>query len=310
MNILDDTMLVYHVAKHYYIDGYSQSEIAKMMGISRPQISRLIKKSSELGIVKIDVCLPEIINVRQLEDELTKCLDIDSVCIIPSDLNNTMENFSKLAAQKLPNFLEGKTNIGIGWGRSLYGVSINLEYQKNSGCVYFYPLIGCSGDNNKYLQVNTITDRFSEKYFAKAHYLNLLAFEKNENITPCNNEKISFFKEIWDKLDIAVVGIGSYEGEEHLYIDEVSYDPYLLKNANRIKGDILSHLLLEDGKELELTNYNHISCPLEALKKIPTVVAIAKGVEKTNIIYHTAKNGYITTLITDEITAKEIIKQH
>ncbi|MFV0441658.1 MAG: sugar-binding transcriptional regulator [Lachnospirales bacterium] len=310
MNVLDDTMLVYRVAKHYYIDGYNQNDIAKITGISRPQISRIVKRSIELGIVKIDVTLPDILNVDALEKELANCLDIDNVYIIPSDLNNTMENFCRLSAQKIPSLIDGKKNIGIGWGRSLYGVSLNLEYQNSNNPVFFYPLIGCSGDSNPYLQINNITDRFAERYSGKAHYLNLPAFLKEKSLTSSDKDKLNFYNSIWGKLDVAVIGIGSYGGDEHLYIDEVSFDPYLLEHTEKIQGDILSHLLLKNGDVLNLDKYTHIACPIEALRKTPMVIAVAKGTEKAEIIFETAKRNLITTLITDETTAKTIIKKY
>ena len=107
MNILEDTMLVYRIAKNYYIDGYGQKEIAKMTGISRPQISRLIKRGQEMGIVKIEVSLPETIEVKELEMELASCLGVGSSIIIPSDRTADIDNFFPLAAGRVEECLQG-----------------------------------------------------------------------------------------------------------------------------------------------------------------------------------------------------------
>lgn len=111
----------------------------------------------------------------------------------------------------------------------------------------------------------------------------------------------------WLTLDSAIIGIGAITSDDKLYIEEVCDDPVLIENRDNIRGDILSHLFLKDGGELEFSNYQHIACPLETVKKIPTVIAIARGVEKADIIYYVARNKYISTLLTDEETAKEIL---
>lgn len=49
-----DKMALYSVAKMYYCDNKGQQEIANAMGVSRPQVSRMLKEARELKIVDID----------------------------------------------------------------------------------------------------------------------------------------------------------------------------------------------------------------------------------------------------------------
>ena len=308
MNILEDTMLVYRIAKNYYIDGYGQKEIAKMTGISRPQISRLIKWGQEMGIVKIEVSLPETIEVKELEMELASCLGVGSSIIIPSDRTADIDNFFPLAAGRVEECLQGHHYIGIGWGHSLYEISRNLSFQENHTELVFYPLIGCSGSINPYLQVGSIVDRFAERYRAKARYLNLPVYLRESNISRDEVGKWQAFQKRWERLDAAVIGIGTLGMKDPIYIDEVSKDPYLIKWKKDIEGDVLAYMMLKDGSILHIPGYQHIACPIDTLKKIPRVIAVAKGVNKAEAIYRAAANKYFSTLITDENTAKEIIR--
>lgn len=308
MNILEDTMLVYRIAKYYYIDGYGQKEIAKMTGISRPQISRLIKQSQELGIVKIEVSLPEIINIADLQQELASCLGIDSCVVIPSERPSEIDNFFPLAAEQLEICLKGYRNIGIGWGHSLYEISRNISYQDGRSDVIFYPLIGCSGSINPYLQVGSITDRFAERYRARAYYLNLPVYLREASLSKDEMNKWMAFQKKWEQLDVAVVGIGTLGMKDPVYIDEVSNDPYLLKWKKDIEGDVLGYMMLKDGGLLTIPGFHHIACPIDVLKRISRVIGVAKGINKVEAICRAATNKYINTLITDEDTAKAIIR--
>ena len=76
MNIFDDVSLLYTVAKYYYLDEYSQGDIAKLLNISRPQISRLLKRARELEIVKIEVSMPNNLQDNSISEKIKKYLDL------------------------------------------------------------------------------------------------------------------------------------------------------------------------------------------------------------------------------------------
>lgn len=310
MNVLDDMMLIYQVAKLYYIDKLGQNEIAKIIGISRPQVSRLIKRGLEIGIVKIEVNMPESFNLRDMEKELSRCLSIDNIHIIPSSVSAKKDHFSNVAVKYVEENIEQCNNIGIGWGRSIYNISRNLSYHMHRENTTFYPLIGHSGDTKPYLQISNILNQFSERYQSKKQHLNLPVFIKNEDINSHEKQLLEFFQEKWKTLDAAVVSIGAFNSEHEISIESASSYTYLKKQKFDIVGDLLAHLFLKGGGELTLPNYIHVACPLKTLKNIPNVIAICKGIDKVDSIYHISKRGYISTLIIDDITARAILEKY
>ncbi len=48
-----DVDLLVEIAKLYYLHQYSQQKISNKLGISRPGISRALRKAREAGILKI-----------------------------------------------------------------------------------------------------------------------------------------------------------------------------------------------------------------------------------------------------------------
>ena len=50
-----DDLLMYRIARMYYQNDLSQAQIAKRIGLSRPQISRYLKRARETGMVEINV---------------------------------------------------------------------------------------------------------------------------------------------------------------------------------------------------------------------------------------------------------------
>ena len=311
MNVCEDVALLYRVAKYYYVDDYSQKDIAKMTGVSRPQVSRLIKRARERGIVNIQVSLPDDLDIQRLQDELKRSLMLRNVYIIPGkDGKESDKSFFSLAANYLEKILKDYRRIGLGWGYCTYETSRYLSYQTQSQDKFFYPLIGNSGNNKSYLQTSTIVNRFAEHYQGKAYYLNALAFDVRKRQSKNERIQTNDLMEWWNRLDAAVVGIGGSEMSEKIEVNELADDPFLREKKPYIMGDILGGVFLKDQSIIDYPDYYRIiACPLNQLKNFSEVIAITKGLSKVEAINFSAKMGYIKSLITDEQTAKALFEK-
>lgn len=310
MSVLDDYMLLYRVAKYYYENDYSQSEIAQIENISRAQISRLLKKAKECNIVKIEVTMPELLSLDTMCEMLKEKYHIKHVYISPNSADSKMndENLYSMASSFLSKSLINYKNIGIGWGKTLYNIAIQLPAIEDKQKRLFCPLVGNSGTNNPYLQANSITDRFSEKFHAKAFYNNLLLLEDKNSLSDISLKRLDDLKNLWSKLDVAVIGMGGAAVSSKLYIEELPSVFYNSKDLANIVGDVLGNFFLKDDSFFQFPdNFEKISATIDDLKKIPEVICIAHGELKANAIKLISKHNIITTLITDEDTAKLLL---
>ena len=57
--IVDDERMMLRVCDLYYNRDVSQSDIAKLMGISRPTVAKLLQSAKQKEIVKIIICDPQ-----------------------------------------------------------------------------------------------------------------------------------------------------------------------------------------------------------------------------------------------------------
>src|SRR5690606_27873671 len=67
----------------YYLKDYSQSEIAKMLGLSTAKVNRLIKQAREQGWVQISLHTPYT-HMLEAERQLCDSYGINDALIIPS----------------------------------------------------------------------------------------------------------------------------------------------------------------------------------------------------------------------------------
>src|SRR5690606_40773930 len=79
-----DKRQMVRIAKMYYFQGLTQSEIANKVGISRPIISKLLQKARECGIVEI-VIKDDTLRTVDLEQKLESEFPMKEVLVVPVD---------------------------------------------------------------------------------------------------------------------------------------------------------------------------------------------------------------------------------
>lgn len=308
MALTEDSMLLLKVARYYYIDQYSQQEIAEMVDIHRSHVSRILKRARELGYVKIEVSLPEEQN--NLGENIRNLLGLERVQIVPNQgasVESDKDALYVYAASFLEKELLKGSKIGIGWGKTLYNIALNLSNTNTERPLSFYSLTGVSGTSHSYLQINTITDRFAHCFGGKAFYNNFSCCLKLDILSDLEKQRLSDLEENWSELDTVIMSLGGYIQSETTYMAELPADTDFQAILNAAQGDILGNFLLENNKSFELpTGYKMTSISLEALKEVPNSICIAVGLDKVRTIINAAKMGYIKTLITDEATGKLI----
>lgn len=311
---IDYTML-YRIAKYYYQDKLSQSEIAQREHLSRPHISRLLDKARECGIVQINIVFPEEMQSSKIRKELIEGLGIEDALIAfvpgetkPSSAKISM-NIATAAAQKLPSLLKGCKTVGVGWGRTVYETSRQLPFSDENGKATFVPLIGISGEDSPYLQINTILDRFAEKFGAESFYTNIPAIRENDiKLSEIEEMRYARLQQYWDKLDAAVIGLGIPPQEGKFLISEVSQEYKQMMARSNTIGDILCQFFYADGRVIDFKSYyEQFSFPVHKLRYIDKVICLAGGEAKVEGIITAARNGFYKTLVTDNVTAKMIL---
>jgi len=76
-----------------------------------------------------------------------------------------------------------------------------------------------------------------------------------------------------------------------------------------VVGDLCAHMFDADGRfvEHELTGRT-LSIPIEQLRRIPCVVAVAGGVSKAESLLGAVRTGVPRVLITDQLTAEQLLE--
>jgi len=313
--------LLYTIAVDYYLSGATQEEIGEKYGISRPQISRYLRKAREEKIVEITVHPPTEIDQVALERGLEQKYGLKKAVVVPFlrrkyPPEELIRTIAISAAKTVKKVISIHQRIGIGWGKTVYQTVLAICSDRSGERpkplmkreLAFYPLIGGLGQSLPYYQVNTMIDRMAEYYHAKSRFFSVPAMTLKGSMLPtAMREDYESIVEVWKSVDLAIIGLGGPIQQSEILKSEIDKDTIQRLIEQRAIGDILGRFFDERG----------VTCPtdldsrllgldLERLKRIKDVVCVCGGKNKVRAIQVALEHGFFNHLITDQQTASEL----
>lgn len=324
----DDIYLLTEVASLYYEENYTQEQIAKVIGVSRSGISRLLTRSRELGLVDIHVHHPLRSSVP-LRDELMQKFGLQDaqVLLSTSSDESVLSHVGALAARYADRRIQETqpspaTNgavkpirtIGISWGTSMFEM-LNALRPRRRLPLNIVQLMG-SVDTSSTPDIDgpEIARRFADAYGARCYYLHapLLVADSVVSNGLLKERSLRRSFQMMEQMDMALVGIGGARPEASGlfragYMDENELQVIRTQGA---VGDVCGCYFDINGRlcAKELLSRT-ITVPFETLRKVPYVIAVAAGVAKTEAILGALRTGVVKVLITDEPCARAILHE-
>lgn len=314
--------LMTEIADLYYLKHFTQAEIAATLYISRPSVSRLLKKAEEEGIVEIKINRFLKRNYH-LEELFKKNFGLKEALILScsSESNaDRLHSLGRLAAEYIDNKLNPGMTLGISWGRSVKAV-VDTLHASEKGPISVVQIMGATANESGSISAQRLVRRVADIYNGQTYYLNAPLFVENDYVceTLRKNPAVSGTLQQAANADIILTGISSQNlispresaksGAEWMnyFTEEIIQEI----NQKQAVGCLISQFFDKNGVPIDcLWSRNCIGITLQQLKKVPDVVGIATGPDKAEAIRGALLGSYITSLVTDENTATEILKAH
>lgn len=307
-----DQLTLLRVARAYYLEGMTQSEIAQAEDLHRTQVSRMLKSAREQGYIQIQIASPKTETSATLAGRLKEALKLDQVEVIPETSPDQADQaLYFFAARYLEKALAQSRRIGIGLGKTLYQVALELSVQSREDQPAFYSAAGWSGTDNPYLQGNVILDTFARAFKGSSHYNNFPVCLDSRRMSDLDQERYQALQSAYQTLDTVVLSIGGPFSPDYPYLEEFAL---MEKGINldqalaRPHGNLIGHIIYEEGGLLDMpAPYLISSIPLALLTRLDQVICLAHGREKIGSIISAARLGTFKTLITDQATAQQVL---
>lgn len=303
---------LYHIAKLYYVDGYKQSEIAKMMALSTMAVSRMLKRAEEEGIVTITVQAPAHINLELGSRLRQKYSTLREAIVVYDDPNrDTREAVGEAAAQYVMDLLVPDCIMGISWGKAIYEFSRMLKPQNMSGIKVIQLTGGFLYSSDYLMMPSNLVKLASERLRANSLFLNAPMFVASEEVgrqlmaDSMNQYVMSMVK----KSLVNVVGLSALLPSATIskvgIITEEDRQELLEKGAI---GDVAGFFVDKAGTPVEWSRRGLcMGASLQDIAAAPHVVCLAVEPQKAEITHISLRRGYINTLVISESLANAML---
>ncbi|MDO4311800.1 MAG: sugar-binding transcriptional regulator [Eubacteriales bacterium] len=309
--IVNNERMMLRVCDLYYNRDVSQSDIAKLLDISRPTVSRLLKSAKQKRVVEIIISDPQKRRYSELERRLEKTFKLQEVIVADTvDDSNQKDVLAKMAAGYLNSILKDNDVIGVGMGTTLRYIAPYASKQFQN--LTFVPLLGGSGNMEVTLDANYVVDVLAKSFCGNGLHLYVPAVVSRAQTkrTLLKEESVCKVMNCYDRLSAVLVGIGT--GDDRSSAFQSGYYSEEMKKHVReaeVCGDICMHLYGRDGNA-ERIEYNKqvFGINLNKLKKVPYAIGIASGIHKAEAIRGAIRGGYINVLVTDAKCAEALFQ--
>jgi DNA-binding transcriptional regulator LsrR (DeoR family) len=295
----------------YFVEEMTQNEIALKLGVGRVTVVRLLAAARERNEVKITIGdrLAECVEAERL---LEGRFGIDEAIVVPLSARGADATGPIAAATGayVSSLVRADMRIGVAWGRTLVS-SLAFMSERTVENVSVVSLLGGIMKARKFNPAE-FAWRFASLFQADCYLMTAplvvdSAATRQTLIERCGLGDIFELAKALDAVVLGAAGMGA---------DATAHVSKFISNADRASllkagavGDVLFNFFDAGGKLVDHPiNERVMSVPLDIIKKVPVRVMAAGGASKVPALAAALKIIKPTVLITDEYTAKEVLK--
>lgn len=310
---MENRSLYIKIAHWYYTLGLTQDEIARRLSFTRQKVNRMINSLSDMGIVTIKVNGYEA-SKTQYECALEEHFGLKQAVIAESyqGISDYLPTLANTAAQYLEGIITSNSVIGVSWGKTLAAVISNLSFRHKSGCTVVQMLGAQNIVNESRLKSDEIARSLADKLDCACYmlYAPVVLGQPETKVMLMREPMVLKVYELMQQCNLALFGIGELtESSTMCQRGYLSKEEIAQLRKDGFIGDICMNPVRLDGSSDSCFIRDRIvSANMDILRKIPNVVAIAGGKDKTEAIIGALSSGVIDTLIIDDVSAKAIVE--
>lgn len=304
-------------ARMYYLDGRSQGEIAKALGVSRSSVSRMLLSARERGIVEIRIHQDRSLTRNaDLEAELMKRFSLQSAQVVARSPGRTaVDVVGEMAARLFEKVVPGLSRFGLSWGETVASFAEHVQVEPVYPRLELCPLAGGAPSMQPTgASGHVALDTLARRCGAVPYRFDSPAIVESELTWRALNQESAIVQalERARRCEVAVVGIGRlgvHSSSRVIRAMRLNPEEEEAFMAQGPVGDICGHFFDIEGRPLGLpTSHRVIGLTIEQLDEIPSAVGIAAGMEKAVGVLGALRTGVLTQFIGDEELAAAVVR--
>jgi DNA-binding transcriptional regulator LsrR (DeoR family) len=302
---MTDLPTLVRVSRLYYELGETQEAIAALVGVTRSQVSRLLKEARARGVVEIRI-VDRADGGTPTGDALRERFGLRAVHLAP-DIDGPPDvarrRVGQLAGQVLRGAIRDGMVVGIGDGAAVSAVADELAANRSTVDATVVPL--CGGFWRPTAGAEPYR-RIGEALGATVHALHAPGLLDDASVRDALSAHpgVRSVADLWDRLDVALFGIGGPSWSEAA----VGREALAEIRAGHAVGEILIAPYDIEGRPVAGSlRARTIAVDARSLSQIPVAIGVAEGQGKVAPILGALRTGLLNVLVTDVRTAEAVM---
>jgi len=297
------------VARMYFLESQSKSDIATALGINRFKVARILDDAMASGIVNIEISVPAGID-DELSEQVRKAFDLQHVVVVAAGDEQEVHLRRVLAqtATALVSELVTEDDVlGVGYGRTLTIMAETMHSLARCPVVQLTgALLGVNTDENSVELVRQISARNGGPSFPM-YTPQVLPDAKTAAALRLQPEVAEAHRR-FPTVTKAVVAVGSWNPPSSQLYDALSEKERQALVKKGVTAEICATLLDASGKVIAKDFTDRcISISGDELRAIGEVIAVAGGRHKTAAVRSVLISGHASSLVTDTALARSLL---
>ena len=286
----------------------TETELLKQQGlIDVASKGMTITQEGQQLLKDLKDAMRDVIGINQLQEEIRQYLGIKKVILIPGSYDNNHSLIKDIGSQAAKYFLDIiKDNdiVSIAGGSTMLEFARSIKSDKKYNSITVVPARGSMGLDVE-TQSNNVVAEVSKNIHSNYKLLNVPDQLREESIKMLTQEpEIKSTLELIDNSDVLVFGVGRADEmvERRKLSDEIA------KNImdKKAVGEAFGHYFNKKGEIVY--KLNTVGIDMKSFKNKRETIAVFAGRKKAEAFIPISKINKNIVLITDEESAKEILK--
>lgn len=307
-----------HAAFLYYIEGLSQADVARVLGVTRSNVSRMLSAAREQYIVRFEIAYPldrDPVLERRLASRFSS-EGVRDVIVVPSRntgvgrISHGLLAVGQACCSWLDINLKDQQRLGLCWGSTMEAMVESAHFDRRID-VEVVQIAGELSIDSRF-SGHDLVRNLAEKLGGRYQYFNAPAITPDELTAKAltKSPQVSSALASARACDVAIVGIGQFGmGSSDLFLRRAGASDAEIQEAqdSGAVGQISGRFYDAAGKQIDLSiNRRVLSLDLAEITAIETVVAVASSVEKAEAVRAAIRGGLVNILVVDDLLAQEL----
>jgi DNA-binding transcriptional regulator LsrR (DeoR family) len=298
------------VARRYYLDGATKSDIASELGLSRFKVARLLDHARATGVVRIELDSPGQIDL-DLSVRLSAAYGLRHCIVLdcPEDDEPLLRaTLGRSAAELLTEIVEPGDVVGLAWARSLMTIRTSLTRLARCDVVQLTGALSLPRDESPIELVRDVARHAGGRaYF---YYAPMILPDAATARVLRTQPEVARAAGRFPEVTKAVVGVGAWRAGASTVADALTEDERREIHDLGVRCELAGAQLDAEGRcvRTPLTD-RMIAIEAEQLHDVPEVIGTVYGVSKADAVVAALRGGFLTSVVTHTAMARALLER-